>query len=411
MSYRNAQALARGMRRLAAVLYHRLAQGDGNLFFSPLSIATALLLVHAGARGETRREIEQVLGINLPDDQLHAAFSRLDADLAERNRRHEQIEPIELAGLPITLAKSTMRPGDYYCRLRSAAGLWLQDGYPCEESFLAIARQVFGADRQTVDFTGDPDSSADIINTWVREQTEGLIDRIVDSSSFNPLTRLVLASTTYFKASWLFRFEKQQTKLAPFHRPDGPPVDLDMMEQIAALPYARHDECQVVDLHYETSQLRFVVVLPDTGQLDTLDSSLDRNRLDELLFGRGNTATTRIRLRLPKFRLEADVNLTFELANLGIRRLFGDQSDLSGLSAEPGLHIDKVLHKSVVSVDEDGTEAAAITYMGVAGGIGPSGEPIDVTCDRPFLFFIVDEPTRTILFAGRFVDPDGAGSA
>ena len=408
MFHKDARALAAGLRRFTADLYHRLAADKGNLFFSPLSIASALLLVHAGARGETRREIERALGIDLPQDRLLDAFSRLDAELAERDFRYEP--PTETIDLPIQLRTSPFQPGEYLCRLKSSAGLWLQETYPCEDSYLTISREVFGADRQSVDFQADPGTAAAVINGWVKEQTEGLIERVIDPAAIHPLTRLVLASATYFKASWLFRFKKHRTKPAPFHRLDAPPIDLDMMEQIAQLPYVRHDECQAVDLYYESPHLRFVIVLPDTGTFDGFDRSLEQDRLDELLFGGSETTMAKVRLKLPRFRLEADVDLALRLADIGIQALFGDQADLSGLSAEPGLHLDRILHKAVVSVDEDGTEAAAVTFAAAAGGIEPSDEPIDVTCDRPFLFFIVDKPTRTILFAGRLMDPEDAGA-
>lgn len=244
------------------------------------------------------------------------------------------------------------------------------------------------------------------INRWAEERTEGLIDHVINPNAISPLTRLIIATATYFKAAWHTPFEKFLTNAAKFHPLNGGDVDIQMMETTMDLPYARHAEFQAVEIPYAVPDVRFAIVLPDTGKFDAVERSLDGGLLDAVLFGEAK-AMTRIQLQLPRFRLSAGVDLRPSLEAIGIRELFDERADLSGISSEPGFQIDQILHNSVISVDEDGTEAATVTVTAMMGSASEElDEPVLVTADRPFLFFIVDRPTRTILFAGRFLQPE-----
>lgn len=410
MFHKDARALTAGMRRFTADLYHRLASGQGNLFFSPLSIATALLLVHAGARGETRREIEQALGFDLPEDRLIAAYLRLSRELAERNRQYDPgtdvLEWEADSFEPDTEPPKGPEPGDYLMRLISTANIWLQQSYPCNPDFLRSAKEVFDADSQQLDFAEHADQAADTINSWVRDQTEGRIEHIISPDMIDPLTRLVLASATYFRAGWLEQFSPERTETAEFHRLDGNDIEVPMMDITRHFAYARHDGYQIAGLPYATSDVRFVIVLPDAGRFKEVEDSFDAERLDASLFAPSEFDHPEVHLRLPRFRLDAELDLVPHLRDIGIRALFGSDADLTGISSEPGFHVSQVLHSSYVSVDEEGTEAAAATVMAMVGlGVVEPQVPIEFTCDRPFLFFITDFYSQSILFAGRLLEP------
>lgn len=410
MFHKDARALTAGMRRFTADLYHRLASGPGNLFFSPLSIATALLLVHAGARGETRREIERVLGVELPEDRLFAAFSRLSKELAERNHQYEPgTDVLEWEAdyfEPDMDPPTGPEPGDYLMRLISTANIWLQRSYPCDPDFLRVAKAVYDADSQQLDFAEHADQAADTINSWVRDHTEGRIEHIISSEMIDPLTRLVLASATYFRAGWLEPFSPERTKTARFHQLNGCDIDVPMMDITRQFAYARHDGYQIAGLPYATGDVRFVIVLPDAGRFKEVEGSFNTERLDASLFALSEFDHPEVHLRMPRFRLDAHLDLVPHLQDIGIRALFGSDAELTGISPEPEIHVSQVLHSSYVSVDEEGTEAAAATVMGVVAlGVPEPHVPIEFTCDRPFLFFITDFYSQSILFAGRLLEP------
>lgn len=403
MFHEDARALAAGLRRFTADLYHRLASGKGNLFFSPLSIAWALLLVHAGARGETRGEIEQALRFDLPEDRLFNAFARLSRELEERNMLYEQEpDPLQFHDHP----SDRLEPGDHLLRLIHTANFWVQRSYPCEADYLRIAQEVFGADTQTVDFDENPDEAAAAINAWVKDRTEGRIEQIFSPDMIQPLTRLILASAAYFKAGWADPFKPALTETAQFHQLDGQDVDVQMMDTSGQLDYARHDEFQIVALPYVSDGVRFVIVLPDAGRFEAVERAFDGERLDATLFAQSAFDRRDVHLRLPRLRVDAEIDVAPHLRKIGIRALFRSDADLTGISAEPGIRVDQVLHKSFVSVDEEGTEAAAATVTAIRGaGIEEPQVPIEFTCDRPFLFFINDFYSQTVLFAGRLMDP------
>ena len=408
MFHKDARALATGLRRFTADLYHQMASGKGNLFFSPLSIAWALLLVHAGARGETRREIERALGIDLPEDRLFTAFARLSRELADRNKRHSaEPDPLPMQGDPSDQSETD----GYLLRLIHAANIWLQHSYPCEAEYLRVAKEVFCADTQTVDFDGRPDEAAAAINRWVKDRTGGRIEHIIGPELIQPLTRLILASTAYFKAEWSDPFEPEQTASAHFRRLDGENVDVNMMDATTHLAYARHDDFQIVELPYMSNSIRFAIVLPDAGRFEAVERTFDAERLDAALFAPSAFNDRSVHMRLPRFRVDADVEVAPHLKDIGIRAIFESKADFTGISAEPGFHVDQVRHKSFVSVDENGTEAAAATIIAFLGAaIDEPQVPIEFTCDRPFLFFITDFHSQSVLFAGRLMDPEDAGA-
>jgi serpin B len=384
------EVVAEGNRRFALALYKELVgSGTENLSFSPLGIALGLALVHAGADGDTRREMEEVLGFPTGQQSVHDMLSALVAELASR----AQSTKAERAVFPEL---------DFGFHLTLASGLWRQSGHPCGRAYLDILRNSYAVVPVELDFEHAAAEACDAINDWVDQNTGGRIGQIVSADRLTALTRLIIANAIYFKARWAQEFPMEATAERPFHLLDGRRVDVPMMRQLNYFPYRETDAVQVIRLPYIKREVRFVVLLPRPGRFVEFERSLDTRMLDQALFG-DDSEGIYLDLTMPRFRIDWRSGLCPALENIGIRRLFDPQADLSAISRESEFGVGDILHASSIVVDEEGTEAAAATMGEVCLGIPP--EPVEVRLDRPFLFFIVDQPTRHVLFAGRVTRP------
>ncbi|HSJ55789.1 MAG TPA: serpin family protein, partial [Anaerolineae bacterium] len=331
------RSLAGGNSDFAWDLYQLMGREEGNLFYSPYSISLALAMTYAGARGETERQMAEALHFDLPQAALHPAFDALAAELASRSEGEREGE------------------GDRF-RLNVANSLWGQDGYPFLPSFLDLLDSYYGAGLRRIDFIAAPDAAREAINGWVEEQTEGRIEDLIPPDLINSLTRLVLANAIYFNASWAYPFEEAATADGTFHLPDGTEVTVPMMRQTESLAYAAGDGYQAVELPYTGQQLSMLVLLPDEGQMQAFEDSLDAGRVNEIV---SELAGQQVALTMPRFEFESEFSLADALVELGMVDAFGAGADFSGMTGSPDLSISAVVHKAFVAVDEEGTEAAA----------------------------------------------------
>ena len=371
-----------GNRTFAFDLYRALAAGDGNLFFSPHSISLALAMGYAGARGETERQMADTLHFLLPQERLHVSFNTLELQLASSGRTPDG----EYAGF----------------RLNVANAVWGQKGYGFLEEFLDVLEENYGAGVRPLDFAGAPEESRLAINDWVAEQTEDRIRDLIPPEVIDQDTRLVLTNAVYFNALWLHTFEESSTHTRPFYLLDGGEVAVPMMSESALFGYARGEGYQAVDLPYNGSELSMTILLPDEGRFrefeDSIDAALMRSILAEI-------KAQPVSLTMPRFEFESEFRLDETLKNLGMPDAFNEENaNWSGIDGRscPGscLVVDAVVHKAFVSVDEKGTEAAAVTGVQWKA-IGQLLPRIKVTVDRPFIFLIQDGATDAILFLGR----------
>ena len=383
--------LVRGNNAFAFDLYRTLSKGDGNFFYSPFSISQALAMTSAGARGETLRQMEATLHHRLLQSSLHPAFNALDRTLASRGQ--------EPGGTP-----SDADEGGQYFRLNIANAVWGQDGYHFLPDFLDLLAEHYGAGMMAVDFMGAPDESRLRINDWVAEETEGKVKDLLAPGVIENSTRLVLTNAIYFNASWLWQFNPSNTEVRPFHLAGGGMVSVPMMTETNKdfYGYARGDGYQVVDLPYSWGEMSMTVLLPDEGALEEFEGSLDTETLNRII---DEIEIDYVTLTMPLFEFESEFSLGDTLAEMGMPDAFGGGADFSGMTGSRDLWISEVVHKAFVSVDEEGTEAAAATAVAVPAS-GPSKEPIEVTVDRPFIFLIRDTGTGTVLFLGRVSNPD-----
>ena len=380
--------LVRGNAAFAFDLYRKLAQGEGDLFYSPHSISLALAMTYAGAGGETERQMAETLRFPLPQARLHPAFNAHDLALASRGEG------------------ATEEDGDGF-RLSIANAIWGQEDHPFLTAFLDILAEQYGGDVQRTDFRSAPEESRVRINEWVARETEGRIASLVPPGAIDPLTRLVLANAIYFKAAWKLPFDERATAPLPFYPLRGGEVEASMMRQEGSFGYMRGAGYQAVELLYQGGEISMTILLPDDGRFREIEGLLDASLTDAIL---ENLETRPVLLTMPKFGVEATFSLAGTLSEMGMPDAFderaADFSGMDGRSCRTGgdgcLLITDVVHQAFVEVDEAGTEAAAATavIVGVKRAVEP-GELVTLTVDRPFIFLVRDRATGALLFVGR----------
>ena len=374
--------LVRGNSAFALDLYGTLREREGNLFYSPHSISVALAMMYAGARGETARQMEEVLRFQLPPDQLHPAFNVLDLALSSRGED-----------------SGDQNGGNF--RLNIANAIWGQKGYAFLPRFLDTLAENYGAGMRAVDFVKNPEASRTAINDWVAERTEDRIQDLIPQGLIDPLTRLVLANAIYFDAAWHYPFDENRTSSEPFHLPSGDRVDVPMMRQTETFNYALHEttQAQAVELLYAGEEASMMILLPARGKYDPFENALSGDLVSEIS---KLLRPIRLRLTVPSFEIKSEFRLGDTLAGMGMPDAFDSESaDFSGMAETKELYLSAVVHKAFVKVDERGTEAGAAT----GGTIGVTSLPPAFTADRPFIFLIRDNATDAILFVGRVMDP------
>jgi serpin B len=376
------EQLVQGNNSFAFDLYHAIREESAdNLIYSPYSISLAFSMVYAGARGQTEAEMAQVLHF-LPQDEHHPALNALDQYLASLAEDEDEDE----------------ENGRF--QLNIANAVWGQVGLPFEEAYLATLAQQYGAGLRASDFVEQPEEARQEINDWIAEQTEERIEDILPPGAIDSTTRLVLANAIYFNAGWLFPFTADETQDGPFTLLDGSQVDVPLMRHGAArIPYGEGTNYQAVVLPYAGQGVEMLVIVPEAGHFEAVEAALNSDFLNQV---RGQAQVRDVQLTMPRFEFDTDLDLQALLTKLGMENPFGGAADFSGILAGGGLFISDALHRGTITVDEEGTEAAAATAIAVAESMLETAE---VTMDRPFIFAIIEQDTGAILFLGRVMNP------
>jgi serpin B len=376
--------LVSGNSEFAFALYRQFSMGEENMFFSPYSISIALAMTYAGAEGQTADQMAQALHFTLGAERLHPAFNHLALELEGRSKS-EGIDP------------------DQAFQLSVANSIWGQAGFHFEPDFLDILAENYAAGMRLVDYQKDAESARLKINDWVSESTNQKIKDIIPKGALDALTRLVLANAVYFKAAWMYPFEPEATRPEAFQLLDGAAVDVPMMHEQARLRSMQGEGYRAVEIPYAGRQLSMVILLPDEGRFGEIEARLDAAWMNTAVSA---LQTGEVILAMPKFTFEWSQGLVDGLGALGMQDAFDpERADFSGMDGNRDLYITNILHKAFVAVDEAGTEAAAATVVIVgATSIQPT-PPVEFTIDRPFLFFVRDNPTGTLLFLGRVTNP------
>ncbi|MBI4833713.1 MAG: serpin family protein [Planctomycetes bacterium] len=372
-------SLVAGNTEFALNLYDYLAgQEKGNIFFSPYSISTALAMTYAGARNKTEEEMQSTLCFpeEWKQEKLHAAF----AELLNRTK------PGKDSGYQLSVANA----------------LWGQKGVLWLKGFLADSRKYYGAGLMEVDYAMDKEKARQEINAWVEKETNDKIKELIKENILTELTRLVLTNAIYFKGTWAEEFDKKLTKEGEFYVSQDEKIMTPMMHKQTEFNYFKNDTFQCLEIPYKGNEIAMVVLLPKKGtELSELESSLDMKSLAEGLKSQGKT---KVHVSLPKFKTTCEFELSDPLKEMGMSDAFSMTADFSGLNGKKDLYISNVIHKAFVEVNEEGTEAAAATAVIIETKSMPP-PPEFFTVDRPFIFFIRDLRTDSVLFLGRITNP------
>jgi serpin B len=381
------EAVVEANTLFALDLYAELKAVEGNLFFSPYSISTALAMTHAGARGNTEAQLAQVLHFSLGQGRLHAALASLQAKLrAVQEKGHVQ--------------------------LRVANALWPQKGYAFLEDYLALVEEYYGVLITPVDY-GETEAARQKINAWVEEKTQDKIKELIPPGILDVLTRLVLVNAIYFKGDWKSQFGQALTKPAPFWITPHEKIQTPTMTQRQRFRYAEGDGLQVLELPYAGGEVSMILLLPrKVDGLGKLEDALTPENLDRWT---RRLEEKKVRVFLPRFKESSQFRLEKTLASMGMVDAFEmDKADFSGMDGRKRwLYIAAVIHQAFVEVNEEGTEAAAATavVMMGRGGPGVSKPPLIFRADHPFIFLMRDNRTGSILFLGRMVNPSATSDA
>ena len=373
------EIVVEGNNKFAFDLYAQLKEADGNLFFSPYSVSTALAMTYAGAKGNTEAQMADVLHFVLTQESLHPVFSTLMQDFKADS---------EKSGFEFSIANA----------------LWSQEGYKFHQAFIDITKSYYEAGFKEVDFVKNTESPRQTINKWVEEKTKDKIKELIKPGILTGDTRLVLTSAIYFKGRWILQFEKKDTMLRQFELMTGEKVEVPMMSQTKKFRYFENEIAQVLEMPYEGNRLSMVIFLPKEkkGIRELEDLFKAKNIKDWLLELRKQEVIT----SLPRFKMTSEFFLNEALQSLGMTDAFDEKlADFSGMTPDSvGLYISKVIHKAFVDVNEEGTEAAAATAVVKTEKVMPEPKPV-FRADYPFIFIIRDMRSGSILFVGRVMDP------
>ncbi|XP_028618949.1 serpin B9-like isoform X2 [Grammomys surdaster] len=356
-----------------------------NIFFLPLSISSSLAMILMGAKGTTARQVSQVLSLDkhssIGAGDVHQGFQSLLTEVNKTDTRK------------------------YIFRM--ANRLFAENTCEFLPTFKESCLQFYHMEMEQLSFTKAPEESRKNINTWVCKKTKGKIPELLSGASVDSDTRLVLVNALYFKGRWHHKFEIKSTKEMPFkiNKDEKRPVKMMCQEDMFKLAYVNEMQVQVLVLPYKGKELNLVVLLPDDGvELSKVENNLTFEKLaawtkpDYL-------KTTKVLVFLPKFKLEEDYDMESILPNLGVVNVFQEgKADLSEMSPERGLCVSKFIQKTVVEVNEEGTEATAASADDTVCS-AETHQSQTFCADHPFLFFIRHNKTNTILFCGRFSSP------
>jgi serpin B len=355
-------------------VYHRLREKESNLFFSPISVSLTLAMIYGGARSETEAQMAEAVHFGLSQEALHPAYNWLEATLQSRDQ------------------------GTDAFRLSIVNATFGQEGQEFLPSYLDLLARHYGAGMALLDFRHEPEDARLAINDWVAEQTEDRIPSLLPEGSISPMTVLVLVNTVYFKAGWDTPFRATRTESGVFHAAGGDVTVAMMNGEPKLASYVQGDGFQAVSLPYRGQAFEMVILMPDEGRFEEIESRIDGPLLATML---GSLEQTRISVTMPRFEIRTRVTMNELLQELGMRDAFTSAADFSGIDGRRDLYLSLVQHEAFVRVDETGTEATAAT----AGGVDLVSLPQPVLIDRPFLFLIRDVETRSILFLGRVMNP------
>ena len=365
------QEVVTANNKFAFELYSELNKAEqGNIFYSPYSIFAAIAMVYEGAKGQTADEIKSVF--HFPENILRPNFAKIYNEINKKSKNYQ---------------------------LRIANALWAQKDYPFLEDYISRVKKYYGGKAANLDFR-ETEKSRQIINNFIKEQTNKKIKNSIPKGVLTPDTRLVLTNAIYFKGKWKLQFDKSKTHEGVFKITPTNIVRTPMMVMDGRFNYAELEDLQILELPYKGEKISMLILLPRKS-LDDIESFLTAEKLNEYKAKMYKAKFDMI--SIPKFEFSAAYSMKDVLTAMGMPTAFSEHADFSGMTKKEDLFISAGIHKAYIKVDEEGTEAAAATIF----GIQPTGaiKKFRFIADHPFIFIIQDNENGNILFMGRIIDP------
>ncbi|XP_070603239.1 leukocyte elastase inhibitor-like [Erythrolamprus reginae] len=383
-SFEHMANLSEASSIFAVKLFRKFSEKDhgNNLFFSPLSIYSALLMVSLGARHNTEKQMLKVLSVS-KDETVHQRFEKLISDLNKPDANYS------------------------LCLVNRLFG---ETSYDFRASFIESIQRFYHAGLEKLNFKQASEDSRRHINDWVKEKTSGKIQDLLAPGIIDPLTKLVSVNAIYFKGNWADQFDKNNTQEQPFwiNKNESKPVQMMFISTKYNVAYIPDYRTSVLEIPYTDKKMSMTILLPDqiednsTG-LEKLEREITHEKLMDWINPK-NMFLRKVDLSLPKFKLEEKYDLKPILRSMGMTDAFDEgKADFSGMSTNNDLVISEIVHQSFVEVDEEGTEAAAAT--GVITVVKTAALAIKFKSDHPFIFVIKDRSTNRILFMGKYASP------
>ncbi len=363
----------------AVRIFRQVAIPGQNVFLSPYSINVAFNMAMAGASDYTLEEFLKVFGHPGGEEK------------AQKN-----------TGELLSYINSIQARGEVL--LAAANAIWPDKKFKLLPAFEEILKQIYQVEMQPLDFAGEKSAVVKAINSWVEEKTAGKIAGPFNEGMVDEKTGIILVNAIYFKGNWAEKFDKSATQPADFHVNAEKTVKVSMMRQSEEFMYVSGPEFKAIELPYAGNDLGMLLLLPAEGlSVEELETKLSPEFLDATLAGMHKEE---VMLGLPSFKLETEFSLNSAMKALGLSRAFSEQAEFNRITAEKGMFISSAIHKAFVEVNEEGTEAAAITMMEMQ--CESYQEPPSFIANRPFIFIIRERQTGCILFIGRLANPPEA---
>ncbi|KAM6142470.1 ovalbumin-related protein X-like [Phoenicopterus ruber ruber] len=369
----------------------KVHHASDNIFYSPLSIIAALAMVYLGARGNTEYQMEKVLHF----DKIAGLGGTIQTKCGKSVNIHILFKEL--------LSDITAPKANY--SLHIANRLYAEKTCPILPIYLKCVKKLYRAGLEMVNFKTASDQARQLINSWVENQTNGKIQDFLEPGSVDLDTMLVLVNAIYFKGIWKTAFKEEDTREFPFSmtKQESRPVQMMCQNSTFKVAAVAAERMRILELPYASGELSMLVLLPDDiSGLEQLENKISFEKLTQWT-SPNVMEKKRVKVYLPRMKIEEKYNLTSVLTALGMTDLFSPSANLSGISSAESLKISEAIHEAYMEVSEEGTEMAGSAE--VMGDIEDSSEFEEFRADHPFLFLIKHNPTNIILFFGKYCSP------
>jgi serpin B len=369
--------------QFAMDLYSKYKSKEGNMFFSPYSISSALAMTYEGAKGKTAEEMQAVLHLPKDKEKIHSDFVSINNELNKADKTY---------------------------KLSVANALWAQKDYTFIDAYFNIVDDYYSGKVTNLDFKTDTETSRVTINNWVEDKTNDKIKDLIPKGILTINTRLVLTNAIYFKANWSSQFDAEDTWDGQFKLNSGQTVEARMMGKTSYYNYGETNDLQILEMDYLGNDISMLIILPKENNINQIENIFSQERLKAW---KNDMKNEKVEVSLPKFKFETKYLMAEDLKEMGMPTAFKyPDADFTGISPPTAespngeLYIGEVIHQTFIEVAEYGTEAAAATAERMdSGAAGPTEELKIFTADHPFIFIIQQKDTGNLLFMGRVSDP------